>query len=230
MLGFLGWPPTGRRCFSIGTSAAEPHRPRITRFSASYCATLDANNTHPFCIRIADFAVDRLSSRPHLRTTPPSSPQTNMHLSSALALGLAGTGFGHVIQNREPVDGFGTVKDLCGTRPTEDWLAADFALPDPTQKRQAANLTDIVADVYFHVVTNSTRLEDGYVSVRFPLHHLFFWSSHPNDKRRTKPFKNNSSTSTKTTPPAASRSASRASPAPSTPNGPPAATRPRWPT
>jgi len=90
-----------------------------------------------------------------------------MYLSSALALGLVSTGFGHVIQNREPVDGFPSAKDLCGTQATEDWIAADFALPDPTQKRQAANLTEIVVDAYFHVVTNSTRVEDGNVPVRF---------------------------------------------------------------
>ncbi|GAB1313431.1 hypothetical protein MFIFM68171_03641 [Madurella fahalii] len=51
----------------------------------------------------------------------------------------------------------------CGTVATEEWLAADYARA-PSAKRQVVGQPSITVDTYFHVVTNSTRVQDGWLT------------------------------------------------------------------
>lgn len=56
--------------------------------------------------------------------------------------------------------------DWCGTAATEDWLAADYArAPHPSAQRHMTGPSSITVDTYFHIVTNSTRVQDGWLTV-----------------------------------------------------------------
>lgn len=54
--------------------------------------------------------------------------------------------------------------DWCGTVATGEWLAADYTRAS-SAKRQVAKPPSITVDTYFHIVTNSTRVQDGWLTV-----------------------------------------------------------------
>src|SRR5690349_13385333 len=56
--------------------------------------------------------------------------------------------------------------DWCGTVATEDWLAEDRASESKRKRHGPRQSSSITVSTYFHVVANSTRLQDGWLTVR----------------------------------------------------------------
>lgn len=52
----------------------------------------------------------------------------------------------------------------CGTVVAEEWLADDYARTS-VAKRQSTGQPSITVNTYFHVVANSTRVQDGWLTV-----------------------------------------------------------------
>ena len=85
-------------------------------------------------------------------------------LFKLLALALTSTTSGHVIQSRQDASGSG---GWCGSVATPEWLADAHSRAEGPHKRMVARQSAIVVDTYFHVVANSSRVQDGYLSVSF---------------------------------------------------------------
>jgi hypothetical protein len=54
----------------------------------------------------------------------------------------------------------------CGTKAPAPELQKDFGIDEISGRAEAAT-SPIVVNTYFHIVTNSTRIQDGYLTVRF---------------------------------------------------------------
>ncbi|KAK3352224.1 metalloprotease [Lasiosphaeria hispida] len=76
------------------------------------------------------------------------------------AVTLAYTISAHVVLFREEPEGIG---NWCGTVATPEWLAEDYKRVD-VEERIVPRQSSITVDTYFHVVANSTRVRDGYLT------------------------------------------------------------------
>lgn len=77
-----------------------------------------------------------------------------------VALALVGTLCMRVHAIEPDVD----LTDWCGTVATEEWLAEDLS-SEAKRKRHGGRQSSITVSTYFHVVANSTRLQDGWLTV-----------------------------------------------------------------
>ena len=87
-----------------------------------------------------------------------------MHLLSCIiALTIASSASGHSIPRAEPQ----SLANWCGTVATPEWITADRErLAAATNKTLFPRQSTFTVNTYFHVVANSTRVQDGYLSVR----------------------------------------------------------------
>ncbi|KAK0704470.1 metalloprotease 1 precursor [Lasiosphaeris hirsuta] len=87
-----------------------------------------------------------------------------MSLLKWIAITLASTALAHTVGSGAEPDDLGA-RDWCGTVAKPDWLLADSVrVAEHAEKRQTARQSSITVSTYFHVVANSTRIQDGYLS------------------------------------------------------------------
>jgi len=99
--------------------------------------------------------------------------------AAALLASLATSATAHVVR-----DDFAAAKyfgeapeDWCGSDTVDDRLLEEYKTLNALSARQLSysnsssnSSASIVVDTYFHLVSNSTREEDGWLSVRSPLY------------------------------------------------------------
>src|SRR3954469_2906163 len=100
----------------------------------------------------------------------------------------------HLIPARADLESKG---EWCGTLETPEWLAEDRKRLEEAHTRVLPRQSAWTVDTYFHIVANSTRPQDGYLSVSCS-HALCPELTH--SPYRTKPSAPNSSSSTHTSP------------------------------
>jgi len=87
-----------------------------------------------------------------------------MFLLTWLTMALAYAASGHVLPRAGSYD---DSTDWCRTAATPEWLAEQSSLGE-TGREMMSRQSSITVDTYFHVVANSTRVQDGYLTVRWP--------------------------------------------------------------
>jgi len=83
-------------------------------------------------------------------------------LSCITTLTIASAASGHIIPRAEPQ----SLGNWCGTVATPEWITADHKRLAATNKTLLPRQSAFTVDAYFHIVANSTRVQDGYLSVR----------------------------------------------------------------
>jgi len=98
-----------------------------------------------------------------------------LFLQAAALASLATSAAAHVVRDDFAVAKyFGEApEDWCGSDTVDDRLLEEYKTVNTLSARQLSysnSSASIVVDTYFHLVSNSTKEEDGWLSVRSPLY------------------------------------------------------------
>lgn len=95
-------------------------------------------------------------------------PKNTIHLLTLLSAVLA---IPTVAQGSTDADD--DLTEWCGTVATEEWLEQDLHIAaraeEDAKEMRKRQSSSIVVDTYFHVVANSTRVRDGWLTVSLPI-------------------------------------------------------------